>query len=108
VAEGFTHIVILVTTDSAAAAEQLAGRLVETGKVACVNIVPAVDSVFRWQGAVEREREALLVVKARAARLDEVVAMVRAHHPYEVPEVIALPIIGGNADYLAWLDTATP
>ena len=101
------HVVVLITTANAEEAGEIADTLVSNGKAACVNIVPRVHSRFRWQGNIESEDEALLVVKTRAALLDGLVELVKGNHSYEVPEIIALPIIGGNPDYIAWLDDET-
>jgi periplasmic divalent cation tolerance protein len=72
-------------------------------KAACVNIAPKISSRFWWQGKLESAEESLLIVKTRASVLDEVVNLVKKHHSYDVPEVVALPIIGGNEDYLEWM-----
>lgn len=100
-------VVVFVTTSTIDEADKIAGVLVEQRKAACVNIVPQVSSRFWWQGAIESAEEALLIVKTRAALLDDVIGLVKANHSYEVPEVIALPISGGNGDYLNWLDEET-
>ncbi|MDP7113740.1 MAG: divalent-cation tolerance protein CutA, partial [Myxococcota bacterium] len=70
---------------------------------ACVNIVPTIRSVYRWKGAIEKDEESLLVIKTTAARLAEVIEHVVRVHPYEVPEVVALPIDDGLPAYLSWL-----
>jgi periplasmic divalent cation tolerance protein len=71
--------------------------------VACVNILPKVRSLFWWQDKLDSSQESLLMVKTRVSLLNEIVSMVREVHSYDVPEVIALPIIGGNPDYLEWI-----
>jgi len=98
-------IVIFVTTDSQEEAQKIATRLLNQRKVACVNIVPRVDSLFWWQGKLDSARESLVIAKTKAALLPEVVSLVKDVHSYEVPEIIALPIIGGNEDYLNWIDS---
>ena len=103
----FSHVVILVTVGTREEAEVIADVLLEQNKAACVNIVPAVDSHFRWEGKLETGQEALLIIKTQASLVDEVTSLVKAVHSYDVPEVIALPIIGGNPEYLAWIDTET-
>lgn len=103
----FRQVVILVTIEGEGAARKMAGVLLEQRKVACVNIVPQVDSHFWWEGSADTAREALLIIKTRASLVDDVVSLVRANHPYDVPEVIALPVVGGNPDYLAWIDSET-
>jgi periplasmic divalent cation tolerance protein len=80
--------------------------LVEERKAACVNIVPGVDSLFRWKGKIDSARESLLLVKTRASLFSEIISLVKETHSYEVPEIIALPIIGGSEEYLKWLDSA--
>jgi periplasmic divalent cation tolerance protein len=77
--------------------------LLNARKAACVNIAPKISSRFWWQGKLESAEESLLIVKTRASVLDEVVNLVKKHHSYDVPEVVALPIIGGNEDYLEWM-----
>ena len=103
----FNQVVILVTAGTREEADVIADVLLEQHKAACVNIVPAVDSHFRWEGKAKREQEALLIIKTRASLVEEVTSLVKAVHSYDVPEVIALPIIGGNPEYLAWIDTET-
>ena len=96
----------MITTGSQEEARKLADLLIGQRKAACVNIVPGVDSIFHWKGKVESARESLLPVKTRVALLSDVVRLVREIHSYELPEIIALPVIGGSEDYLRWLDTA--
>ena len=100
-----SDIVVLITTSSEEEAHSIAGVLLNQRKAACVNIVPRVDSYFWWQGKLNSARESLLIVKTKASLLPEVVSLVKKNHSYEVPEVIGLPIIGGNEDYLKWLDS---
>lgn len=100
------RIVVLITAGSDEEAHEIAGLLVSEKKAACVNIVPAVDSLFCWAGEVDSARESLLVAKTRAALFPEIVDLVKRAHSYEVPEVIALPIIAGSEEYLKWLDIA--
>jgi periplasmic divalent cation tolerance protein len=105
--EAARYIVILITSDSIEEADHIARVLLEKKKVACVNILRGIDSYFWWEGKVDSARENLLIAKTRASLLPEVVALVRKIHSYDVPEVIALPIIGGNQDYLEWIDRST-
>ncbi len=100
------HIVVLITTSSEDEARNIAEALVRVGKAACVNIVPQVDSFFRWEGKLESAQESLLVVKTKRELFPEVVELVKKMHSYEVPEVIALPIVAGSEGYLEWLDKA--
>ncbi len=96
-------LVVLVTAPRDKARE-IARRLVEERLAACVNIVDEVHSIYWWQGRVEEDKESLLIVKTRADALQALVEGVRRIHPYQVPEVIALPIIAGLEDYLDWLE----
>jgi periplasmic divalent cation tolerance protein len=100
------RIVVLITAGSEEEAHKIAALLVNEKKAACVNIVPRVDSLFRWKGNIDSARESLLLVKARASLLSEIISLVKGIHSYDVPEIIALPIVGGSEDYLKWLDTA--
>ena len=86
-----------------ASAERLAETLVGERLAACVNVLPGVRSVYRWQGAVERADEVLLLIKTTRDRLDAVAARVRALHPYELPELLAVEAVGGLPDYLDWV-----
>jgi len=97
-------VVILVTTSSDDEGHRIAGALLEQRKAACVNIVPGVSSFFWWQGKIESAQEGLLIVKTKASLVNEVVSLVKSLHSYQVPEVIALPVVAGNQDYLDWID----
>lgn len=88
-------------------AGRIAERLVAERLAACVNLLPGVRSVYRWQGAVEQADEVLLLVKTSVARLDALTARIGELHPYELPEVIAVEAIGGSAAYLGWVAEAT-
>jgi len=101
--EQFTDIVLFITTADAEEAQRIAGVLVKERKAACVNIVPRISSLFWWQDKVDSAQESLLIVKTEASVLNEIVRLVRELHSYDVPEIIALPIIGGNQDYLEWI-----
>jgi periplasmic divalent cation tolerance protein len=97
-------IVIFITTSSEPEAHKIADLLLIKRKAACVNIVPKVESSFWWEGKLDSAKESLLIVKTKASLLSEIVDLVKAAHSYELPEIIALPIIGGNEDYLDWID----
>jgi periplasmic divalent cation tolerance protein len=88
-------------------AEGLARALVEDRLAACVQMLPGMASVYRWQGAIERADEVLLLAKTWDDRLDALVATLRARHPYEVPEIMAVPAAGGLAAYLDWVREQT-
>ena len=99
-----THIVVLVTARSEQEAEVIGKALVESRLAACVNILAGVSSLFRWQGAIERQEEALLLVKSRSDLFLSITETVKRLHSYTVPEVVALPILAGSSDYLSWVD----
>jgi len=103
-------VVVLSTAGSADEAERIATALVDERLAACVNLVPSVTSIYRWQGAVERATEVLMVMKTRRAFVKRLVARLRELHSYEVPEAIVLPIEGGSRPYLDWVlgETAPP
>jgi periplasmic divalent cation tolerance protein len=96
-------IIILVTAGLEAEAESIAKALVEEQLAACVNILSPIRSIYRWEGKVADDREWLLVIKTRSEHFSAVEARVQALHSYQVPEVIALPIIAGAGGYLHWL-----
>jgi periplasmic divalent cation tolerance protein len=100
------RLVVLSTVATAEDAERLARALVERGLAACVNVVPGVVSFYRWKGELQRDEERLLVVKTRADRFPALREALVGLHPYEVPEVIALPVADGHEPYLRWLDEA--
>lgn len=93
----------------AAQADALASALVEARVAACVSLVPGLRSVYRWHGAIERAEEALLLAKTSAAAYPALEALVRARHPYELPEIVAVEVAAGLPAYLQWLaDETTP
>ncbi|RAS63233.1 uncharacterized protein involved in tolerance to divalent cations [Lentzea atacamensis] len=98
--------VVTTTVDSEEAAESLAKGIVEARLGACVQIVP-IRSVYRWEGEVRVDAEWQCVVKTSAIRADELVEHIKAHHTYDVPEVVVTPVIGGSDDYLAWVSEET-
>jgi periplasmic divalent cation tolerance protein len=101
------HIVVFVTVADEEEARLISRVLLKQRKVACSNIIPAINSLFWWQEKIDSAHESLLVIKTKAALLDEVTQLVKEIHSYDVPEIIALPIIGGNQDYLEWIDSET-
>lgn len=98
------RIVVLITTSSAQEAETIGKALVESRLAACVNVLAGVCSLFRWEGAIERQEEMLMLVKSRSDLLPSIIEVVKRLHSYTVPEVIALPILAGSSDYLTWVD----
>lgn len=99
-----TARVVLVTAPDAGAAESLVRRLVEEGVVACGNIVPGITSIYRWKGEVERETEVLVIFKTTAAGAAGLVRRVPELHPYDVPEVLVLPVEAGHPPYVQWIE----
>ncbi|MFC2031760.1 divalent-cation tolerance protein CutA [Chloroflexota bacterium] len=99
-----SKIVVFITTGTGEEARQIADVLIGQRKAACVNILPGVSSLFWWQGKPESAEENLLIVKTKASLLEEIINSVRKIHSYDIPEIIALPVIGGNRDYLDWID----
>lgn len=99
--------VVLVTCSSEETAAALATALVEERLAACGNILPGVRSVYRWEGAVQHDAEVLLLLKTVPARVPALGARVRELHAYEVPEVLALPVLGGLQSYLEWIAEST-
>ena len=96
-------VVVLVTCPSRSVARRMATALVTQRLAACVNIVPAVESLFWWQGKVDRCRETLLIIKTAARGFERLRKAVIELHPYDVPEVIALPLAAGHAPYVRWV-----
>jgi periplasmic divalent cation tolerance protein len=99
--------IVLTTAGSRDEAERLAHVLVEGSLAACVNLVPGLTSIYRWQGAVESADELLLLIKTTTARVESVEAVLRAAHSYEVPEFVVLTTESASAAYLEWLRQAT-
>jgi len=106
VAEPPQPLVVLTTCPDQAVAARIARELVESGLAACVSRVGPVHSTYRWQGAIRDEPEVLLVIKTVGARYSELEMRLKSLHPYEVPEIIGLPVTRGSADYLGWLSEA--
>jgi len=100
-------LVVLVTVPSPDEAAQIARTLVEERLAACGNVVPAIRSIYRWEGRLQDDAEALLVLKTSRGRFEALRDRVLALHPYDVPEVLALPVEAGNAAYLAWIAAET-
>ncbi|NIR49456.1 divalent-cation tolerance protein CutA [candidate division KSB1 bacterium] len=97
-------IVVLVTCGSNEEAKKIADELVQSKLVACVNILASVQSVFYWEGKACDEQETLLIIKSVKRNLHEVIRKVTDIHSYDVPEVIALPIVAGSQEYLSWVE----
>ena len=95
--------IVFSTIDDVHKAQQLATTLVSGKLAACVNIIPSVWSVYHWQGTVEKAVENLLIIKTSEERLDELMDRLRELHPYDLPEIIALPVETGLPEYLRWV-----
>jgi len=105
------HRLVLCTCPDAETAARLARALVEGGLAACVNRLDGIESTYRWQGELQSDRESLLLIKTVAGALEALEKRIIELHPYELPEVVAVPITTGSAGYLDWLEsqvTATP
>jgi periplasmic divalent cation tolerance protein len=96
--------IVLSTAGSEEEAQKIARHLVEHQLAACVNIVPKIESIYRWQGKVESSREWLLLIKTTAERFPAVLDAVRQLHSYELPECIAIGVEDGSAEYLEWIE----
>lgn len=96
-------VVVLSSAPSSEVAQRLAEQLIETRLAACVHVQPHIQSVYRWKGQVERQSEAQLVIKTQRRLLAALRDFMRQHHPYEVPELLALPVEWTTHEYAAWL-----
>ena len=99
-------IVVFMTAASGEEATRLAEMLVGANLAACVQILPEMESVYRWQGKIERQSEVLLIAKTTRGKFDDLEREVRALHSYDTPEIVAVPIVTGSAPYLEWLSKA--
>jgi periplasmic divalent cation tolerance protein len=97
-------IVVLSTCASPEEADRLARSLVEQRLAACVNVIPGINSHYWWQGRIETAQECLLLVKSSRERFDQLRSVLEQAHSYEIPEVIALPVVDGSLNYLNWID----
>jgi periplasmic divalent cation tolerance protein len=101
-------IVVLITAPSKDVGRQIARTLLDLRLAACVSIIPAVNSLYVWQGKIQEDEEVLLLVKTRAELFeDKIIPTVRASHPYQTPEVICLPVVAGLKEYLDWIEEVT-
>jgi periplasmic divalent cation tolerance protein len=101
--ENRENVVIFITTGTDEEAHKVAEALLKDRDAACVNIVPRINSLFWWHDKLDSAQESLLIVKSKASLLSKIVRLVKEVHSYETPEIVALPIIGGNPDYLEWI-----
>jgi periplasmic divalent cation tolerance protein len=100
-------IVVLSTVPDKAKGHEIAKALVEARLAACVTLSAACRSLYRWEGKISDDREYMLVIKTTGSLFRKLEAKLKAIHPYTVPEIIALPVVGGSAPYLSWLDGET-
>ena len=100
------YIVVFITCANKKEAERIAEKLIRSKLAACVNIVRDVESRFWWQAKLDKADELLLIAKSTKVKLNKIIKLVKSLHSYEVPEIIALPIVGGNEKYLEWIDAS--
>lgn len=101
------YIVVFVTASGKKEAQKIADGLIGEKLAACVTIVESVASVYWWQGKIEKSKESLLIIKTKKSLAGRLIKKVKSLHSYTVPEVIALPVIAGNKDYLKWIHGST-
>lgn len=99
--------IVLVTAPDLKTARSLARRALGAGLIACANLIPQVESLYRWQGRLEQSSEVLLVMKARSTHVRELERLILEAHPYDTPEFLILPLAGGSTGYLTWLRDST-
>ncbi len=102
-----SYILCLVTIDDLTKASEIAGILVEKGLAACVNIVPEIRSIYRWNGQTCNDTERLMIIKTRKHLFEKLQSVIKKMHPYEVPEIISFDIQQGYPEYLRWIDDST-
>lgn len=100
------YIIALVTAANKKEAQKIALSLIKNKLAACVNIVDKINSLFVWEGKLDRAKEALLVIKSKKEKLPKIIKEVKSLHSYEVPEIIAIPVIAGHDEYLRWIDAS--
>jgi len=98
------YCVVFCTCPDQASAESIADMLVKNRLAACVNILPGITSIYQWQGKLEKSQELLLIVKSRSSVFDAVKNAILKLHPYELPEIISIPLLNGFSNYLSWID----
>ena len=100
-------LIVFITVPSQEEGERIGANLVESRLAACVNVIPQVSSIFRWQGKIEKENELLLVIKTTRDRMDELTSKIKELHSYDVPEILAVPVFAGSKDYIDWVQQET-
>ena len=102
-----SEVVVLVTTASYEEAEKIGRIIVESRLAACANVLNGMHSIFRWDNKINVENECLMIIKTTLQRYSELEAVIRQHHSYSVPEIIALPVVAGSVPYLNWIRSET-
>ena len=97
------YLILLTTFSKRKDAENVAEGLIQKRLAGCCNLIPGITSFFRWEGKRERSREVLLLIKTESHHLKKVEIFFKTHHPYTLPELVGVPIVAGEASYLAWL-----
>jgi periplasmic divalent cation tolerance protein len=103
----YSYIVVLVTVPGRQEGLMISERVVKEGLCACCNLLEGLTSVFAWEGKIEKDKECLIIMKTTAALFESLVRIIEKIHPYDVPEIIAMPIVSGNPAYLKWIDQVT-
>ncbi|MFH1678062.1 MAG: divalent-cation tolerance protein CutA [Candidatus Omnitrophota bacterium] len=98
------NIIILITCANKREAKKISGELVQQKLAACVNVVDKITSIFWWQGKIDSAAELLLIAKSKKSLMPRIIKLVKSLHSYKVPEIIALPIVAGNDDYIKWIN----
>lgn len=101
------YIVVYVTTPDDTTAKMIARKVLEKRLAACINIIPNIFSIYRWKGEIEEDQEALMIIKTRRILFEPLTKTIKELHPYEIPEVIGIPIIEGYNAYLGWISDET-
>jgi periplasmic divalent cation tolerance protein len=100
-------IIILTTYPNRISAQKVAHALIDQKLAACVNLLPQMTSIYRWEGQIESGEELQLLIKTRRSLFSEVKNYILDHHPYELPEILCVPILAGSEDYLNWIEKTT-
>jgi len=104
--DGSEYLIVFSTVPSVEVGTEIARDLVENMIAACVNIVPRIKSVYEWDGEIVEENESLLIIKTKQLFMDTLIERISEIHPYDIPEIIAMPVVEGNREYLNWIDSA--
>lgn len=99
-----SHIMLFCTSPTKEVAATIADRLVQHKLAACVNIIEGLTSIYRWKGEICRDQECLMLIKSRGYLFNLIEKEIKAHHPYEIPEIISVPLLQGHVPYLRWID----